>query len=232
MVNSQITCIHTNTYLVYSKKSKMAAIIDVAGPIDSLLSLVSEKNLQVKYFLFTHSHFDHVMGLPELKKQFPDARICISKQAYEDMLIQKEWGIQNFGQEWVETMQKDPGTKKMFNFNPDTFNKPDILLEDNQILEFGSLKICAIFTPGHSRGHMCFSINGALFSGDVLFYRSAGHTGWLGGSEEELIKSIHRLYNSHPDETTVYPGHGPVTDIGSEKRENKKVRFEVASGKN
>ena len=90
IVNSQITCIHTNTYLVYSKQSKIAAIIDVAGPIDSLLSIVSNNNLQVKYFLFTHSHFDHVMGLPEIKKKFPNARICISKQAYEDMLIQKE----------------------------------------------------------------------------------------------------------------------------------------------
>jgi glyoxylase-like metal-dependent hydrolase (beta-lactamase superfamily II) len=70
---------------------------------------------------------------------------------------------------------------------------------------------------------MCFSIENTLFTGDVLLYRSVGHTGFLGGSKDELIKSVRKLYNLFPDVTIVYPGHGQFTDIGSEKKENLKI---------
>jgi glyoxylase-like metal-dependent hydrolase (beta-lactamase superfamily II) len=88
----------------------------------------------------------------------------------------------------------------------------------------GDLKIKTILTPGHSRGSICFHVDNALFSGDLLFHRSIGHTGFMGGSDEEIVESVLRIYDLFPDNTKVYPGHGPFTDIGSEKRENRRVR--------
>jgi glyoxylase-like metal-dependent hydrolase (beta-lactamase superfamily II) len=115
----------------------------------------------------------------------------------------------------------------MLDFDPSTFPEPDVYLEDNQELELGNLTIKVLFTPGHSRGHMCFSIGNALFTGDVLLHRTVGHTGFLGGSKDEIIRSVRRLYRLFPDETVVYPGHGQFTDIGSERRGNSEV---TASG--
>jgi glyoxylase-like metal-dependent hydrolase (beta-lactamase superfamily II) len=223
ILRHQVTRLNWNSYLVYDSKSKEAAIIDVGGPIDTLISHIADSDLQLKYFLFTHCHYDHVMGLPNVREQFPEAEICLTKVAFEDMQIQKQWGVENLGQEWLDVMNADPITKEMLDFDPSTFPEPDIYLEDNQILKLGNLSIRAMLTPGHSRGHMCFYVDEALFSGDVLWYRTVGHTSFLGGSEADIIKSVRNLYRLLPDETIVYPGHGRSTTIGSEKRENRKV---------
>jgi hydroxyacylglutathione hydrolase len=227
IVKHQVTCLNWNSYLVYDSKNKEAAIIDVGGPIDTLISCIRDKSLQLKYILFTHCHYDHVMGLPNVRDQFPEAKICISKVAFEDMKVQKQWGIENLGQEWIDEMNADPITRRMLDFDPSTFPEPDIYLEDNQKLKLGSLTIKTLFTPGHSRGHMCFSIENTLFTGDVLLHRTVGHTGFLGGSKDEIIKSVRKLCSLFPDKTIVYPGHGQFTDIGSEKIENKII---TASG--
>jgi len=223
ILKRQVTYENWNSYLIYDSKSNEAAIIDVGGPIDTLVSFIADNNLRLKYFLFTHCHYDHVMGLPNIRNQFPEAKVCLTKAAFEDMQIQKQWGAENLGQEWLDMMNADPITQKMLDFDPSTFPAPDIYLEDNQILKLGNLNIKALFTPGHSRGHMCFYVNGSLFSGDVLWYRTVGHTGFLGGSKDDIIKSVRKLYDLLPDATIVYPGHGPFTDIKSEKRENKKI---------
>ena len=223
IVKHQVTSQNWNSYLIYDSKSKEAAIIDVGGTIDTLISYITQDNLRLKYILFTHCHYDHVMGLPNVQDQFPEAKVCLTKVAFEDMQVQQQWGIENLGQEWLDGMTADPITQKMLDFDPSTFPEPDIYLEDDISLKLGNLNIKAIFTPGHSRGHMCFYVHEALFSGDVLWYRTVGHTGFLGGSRDDIIKSVRKLYDSLPDATIVYPGHGQFTDIGSEKRENKKI---------
>jgi glyoxylase-like metal-dependent hydrolase (beta-lactamase superfamily II) len=223
IVKHQVTLQNWNSYLIYTSRSKEAAIIDVGGPIDTLISCIIENDLRLKYFLITHCHYDHVMNLPNVRDQFPEANVCLSRIAFEDMQIQKQWGIENLGQEWLDVMNADPITQKMLDFDPSTFPEPDIYLEDNQILKLGGLNIKAIFTPGHSRGHMCFYTKESLFSGDVLLYRTVGHTGFLGGSKYDIIKSVRKLYSLLPDTTIVYPGHGQFTDIGSEKKQNRKI---------
>jgi len=89
---------------------------------------------------------------------------------------------------------------------------------------FGTkLKIKTILSPGHSRGSICYHVGNVLFSGDVLFYREVGRTDLLGGSGEEIVKSVRMLYTLLPDETKVYPGHGQFTEICYEKIENEEV---------
>jgi glyoxylase-like metal-dependent hydrolase (beta-lactamase superfamily II) len=113
--------------------------------------------------------------------------------------------------------------KVIFDFDPNSFRKPDIFIEEEQILKLGYLNITPIHSPGHSPGSICYHIANVLFSGDVLFYRTVGRTDVQHSSREDQIKSVRRLYELFPDDTEVYPGHGQFTDIGSEKRENERV---------
>ena len=112
VIHKQVTGMETNCYLVYDSQSKEAALIDVGGPIDSLLSFIDKENLTLKYFLFTHGHVDHVAGLPEIKDRFPDAKVCVHKQDYEDMFITEEWAINYYGQETLDEWFKNPVVKK------------------------------------------------------------------------------------------------------------------------
>ena len=213
----------TNTYLVYEVISKEAALVDVGGPIDSLESVISENNLNVKYIFITHAHCDHVESLPAIMEKYPQAKICLSKEEYEDLGLYSKWESV-FDPNEVAEMKKYPAVIKMANFDYSLIGEPDIFLEDNKFYPLGDLNIKAFLSPGHSRGSMCLYVENVLFSGDVLFYRSAGRTDFpKSGGRDELVKSVQRLYHKLPDQTIVYTGHGPFTDIGSEKRQNKKI---------
>lgn len=213
--------IHTNCYLLYGTKTKDAALFDVAGPIDTLLNFIKENKLNLKYFFCTHGHPDHIIGLPDIRDQHPEAKVCIYKTDYDDIFTGMEWAIKNLGQDFIDYLLSDPERRKIYDFEEESFGEPDIFIEGNQIFKFGHSEIKAIHSPGHSPGSMCFYIDGKLFSGDVLFYRSVGRTDVQHSSREDQIKSVRRLYSLFPDVTKVYPGHGKFTDIGSEKRENK-----------
>ena len=215
--------IDTNCYLLYGEKSREAALFDVAGAIDSLLQIIAEKELKVKYLICTHGHFDHVVGLPAIKKMYPEAKVCLHRDDYKDMFKQKAWATENLGQEFIDYLLEDPERKKIYDFDVASFGEPDIFVEDNQILKLGYGELKTIHCPGHSPGSVCYAIDDMLFSGDVLFYRSVGRVDVQNGSKEDQIKSVRRLYDLLPDETKVYPGHGQFTDIGAEKRENKYV---------
>jgi len=213
----------TNCYLLYDANSKEAALVDVGGPIDTLLTRINNENLKLKYILITHCHPDHVVGVPLIKQKYPDVKICFSKEEYDDARLYAQWETKLDPKE-VEEAKKYPEIVKMMNFDFSLIGEPDIYLKDNQTLKLGNLKIKTIKSPGHSRGSICYAVGNVMFSGDVLFYRSTGRTELAGGSEEELTRSVRRLYSSLPDSTVVYPGHGQFTDIGSEKKENERVR--------
>jgi glyoxylase-like metal-dependent hydrolase (beta-lactamase superfamily II) len=217
--------IETNCYLLYDLNSKEAALFDVGGAIDTLLAQINSRNLELKHILITHCHPDHIVGVPLIKEKYPDVKICFTKEEYDDMNLYSQWEKKLDPKE-VEEAKKDPELLKIMNFDYNTIGEPDIYLKDNQTLKLGNLKIKTIKSPGHSRGGMCYSVGNVLFSGDVLFYRTVGRTDLEGGSKEELIKSVRRLYSLLPDEVIVYPGHGESTDIGSEKKENKRIRLD------
>jgi len=213
----------TNCYLLYDKQSAEAALVDVGGPVDTLLSITRKQNLKLKYVFITHCHPDHVYGLPDVKKLFPEARVCMSRADYEDTKLYTQWESK-LAPEEVAEIKKSPEVAKLMSFDISTVCAPDIIIEDNQTYKLGDLGVRTLISPGHSRGSVCYSVDGVLFSGDVLFYGSVGRTDLEGMSWESLVTSVRRLYSLLPDETVVYPGHGPSTTIGAEKKDNKGIR--------
>jgi glyoxylase-like metal-dependent hydrolase (beta-lactamase superfamily II) len=169
---------------------------------------------------------DHLEGVLSVREKFPDASLCYNKDDYANFLHTIEWGEKNMNPELTKAMKQDSAMSKWFEYDLSIFGPPDIYLEDDQGYKLGKLKIRTILSPGHSPGSICYQVGNVLFSGDVLFYRTVGRTDLLGGSTEELVKSVRRLYAQFPDETVVYPGHNQFTDIGSEKKDNKKINLE------
>jgi hydroxyacylglutathione hydrolase len=215
-----------NTYLIYGVKSKQAALIDPGGPVDTLMTFIKDNALSLKYILITHGHIDHIIGIPEIKALFPKVKICMHKEEYRDLFTQKEWAIDNYGSEFVEYLESNPETKKFLDFDMHSLGVPDIFVEDNMIFKLGMVEINTIHSPGHSPGGICYYTGDILFSGDVLFYRTVGRTDTQNGSTEDQIKSVRKLYELFPDSTIVYPGHEQFTNIGSEKKENKKITLD------
>ena len=98
--------------------------------------------------------------------------------------------------------------------------EPDVLLDGDETLALAGLELQTLTVPGHSPGHLAFSTEGCLFSGDVLFAGGVGRTDVPGGDWDALVKSIRTLVERFPPETVVYPGHGPVTTLGAELSRN------------
>jgi hydroxyacylglutathione hydrolase len=219
----------TNCYLLYDAVSRQAALIDVAGEIGPLLATIRSEHLDVCYFLFTHGHFDHIMGLPELRVDFPRALVCMHRADFDDLAIQAEWGKNNFPPEILAEILTDPEARKILEFDAAAFGVLDIYLSDGQELKLGEHVITVLHSPGHSPGSVCFFVGDLLFSGDVLFRDSVGRVDVLHGSREDQIHSVRRLYDSLSERTAVYPGHGESTTIGREKRENMKVTVEAVN---
>lgn len=231
-VRRQVTGLETNCYLIFDEVSKEAALIDVGGPIDSLLAIIDENQLTVKYFFFTHGHTDHTLGLPTIRSDFPEAKVCMHRQDYENMFIWEAWARDFFGEETLAEWAEDPEFRKVMEFDPHGFGEPDIFVQDNQRFNLGGIEIRAMYTPGHSVGSVCYHTGNKLFSGDLLFRRKVGRTDLLGGSSEAIIRSVQKMYNTLADSTIVYPGHYEYTDIGSEKKQNEEITADTVTLEN
>jgi hydroxyacylglutathione hydrolase len=192
-----------NCSIIACKETKQAAIIDPGGDPQHILDIVKQHGLTVKYLLHTHAHFDHIMGSRAVKEA-TGAQICLNEK--------DQWLYDN--------LEKQCG---LFGFKSTDPLPVDHYLNDEEEVAIGKLKASVIHTPGHTPGSICFSLGdkeSILFSGDTLFQRSIGRTDLWGGSFEEIIKSISQRLMNLDDSTRVIPGHGPDTDIWSERREN------------
>jgi glyoxylase-like metal-dependent hydrolase (beta-lactamase superfamily II) len=196
-----------NTYVVWDEATMEAAIVDCGALFPQeeakIEAFVSDNNLKVKYILNTHLHLDHCFG-----NAWAAERYGILPMAHEDdetLLARMGEQARMFG------LPFEVKTEKLGGY-----------LKDDDVLMLGENEIKVIHTPGHSRGGLCFYIPSAgwLISGDSLFEGSIGRTDLEGGSHATLIKSITERLMTLPEETVVYPGHGPYTTIGDEKRMN------------
>jgi hydroxyacylglutathione hydrolase len=158
--------------------------------------------LKVESLLNTHCHIDHVLGNYFVKEKYK-VRLCIPRLEEPVLRAQKAYAPA-YG---------------IFNYHETT---PDILLDEEAEVKFGNQTLKVLFVPGHSPGHLAFyhEQSKILIGGDVLFYNSIGRTDLPGGNYNTLIKSIHTKLFTLPDSVKVYPGHGPETTIGYEKRTN------------
>lgn len=197
--------IQTNCYVVGCEETKEGAVIDPGGHPGRILAEVERHGLAIKYVLNTHAHIDHTDANGAIV-QATGAPLALHPQDLP--ILTASGGAALFG------IQADPSPA------------PDLELHDGDELEVGTLRFRVLHTPGHTPGHVCFyePAEGALFDGDVLFFRGVGRTDLPGGSWQQLMDSIRRVLFALPDETKVYSGHGPATTIGDEKRQNPWLR--------
>ena len=201
IVNIPTGMLQANTYLVCDETSRLGFIVDLGGYSKELKNIIKKNDIQIQYIVLTHGHGDHIGGVQEHLKDFPDAKVVCSR-AEEKMLL-------------------DPELNEAHHFGPEKVSfKPDILVDDGDTLTVGNMTMKFIMTPGHTEGGMCILVDDVLFSGDTLFCRSIGRTDLAGGDFRTIMESIKKKLFLLPDETQVLPGHMGSTTIGFEKENN------------
>ena len=191
-----------NTYILRRDGSDRGLIVDPGDEADKLLAAIDALGVQLDGILLTHTHFDHVGAVAPVAKA-TGAEVWVPKiEAFilADIMKFVPW----------------PG------FGPYESYDAEHELEGGERLELAGFEIDVLATPGHSPGHVTFSIpdEGAIFSGDVLFQGSIGRTDLPGGDFETLMESIRSLVDTLPGETTVYPGHMGITTLAAERATN------------
>jgi hydroxyacylglutathione hydrolase len=192
----------TNCYLISCKKTKKAAVIDPGGEdeVDLILNLLQKNNFDLKYVINTHGHIDHIAGNSVLKAK-TEALLLIHRLD-ANMLVDAHKNISSFmGKE----ICSPPADK---------------LLEEGDEISLGTLNLIVIHTPGHTLGGISLVSNNIIFTGDTLFAGGIGRTDLPGGSYQDLIKSIKEKLLILGDDKIIYPGHGPDSTIGEERRTN------------
>lgn len=191
----------TNTYFIYREGSSDIIVFDPADRGEYLFSKFQEKGFNVAAILLTHGHFDHILGIEDLQKH-TDAKLYASEDEAE--------------------LAKDIELNCSQMFRRECSVNPDILFSDGEKVTLTDIELEVIKTPGHTVGGCCYYIEeaGFLISGDTLFLESVGRTDLPTGSMGTLIRSIKEKLFILPDETIVYPGHGPATTIEHEKEYN------------
>jgi hydroxyacylglutathione hydrolase len=198
--------LQTNCYILACQETMIAAVIDPSWNGRAIVATADERGYEISHILLTHSHFDHVGGLAELK-----AETAVSIYIHPDAVTMLAMANQA-ANHWGLAITEPP--------------QPDEMLSDGQALTVGNIKLEVLFTPGHAPGHVAFYLPDykVVFSGDALFQQGIGRTDLPGGDMPTLLTSIREKLLSLPDETRVLSGHGPATTIGDEKKWNPFLR--------
>jgi len=191
-----------NCYVFRRDGSDRALVVDPGEEPDRILGAIEQLGVKVDAILLTHTHFDHVGAVAPVARATGAAVYCpeIEVAVLGDIMSFVPW----------------PG------FGPYESYDADETVAGGERLELAGMEIDVIFTPGHSPGHVTYSIadEAALFAGDVLFRGSVGRTDLPGGDTPTLMESIRGLVDRFPEETTVYPGHMGITTLGAERATN------------
>jgi len=196
-----------NCSVVGDEATGEAVVIDPGDDVERVQEILARHRLCAKYIIATHAHIDHVGGIEKLKRATGAAVFMHAGDLplYQNLAQQAAWlGI------------RTPGVVAV-----------DQFLREGDTLRWGPLALEVLHTPGHSPGSLSLHLPGEqprIFSGDTLFQGSIGRTDLWGGSFEQIMQSIRDALLSFPDETPVYPGHGPPTTIGEERESNPFLR--------
>lgn len=190
-----------NCFVIRAEGAGKALVVDPGEEAERILAEVAQVGAEVEAILVTHCHFDHIGAVAPVAEATGAPVYC---PALEVPVLAD---IMSF------TL---PG------FGPYEGYEADETVEGGETLELAGLSIDVIFTPGHSPGHVTYSVRDeeTIFSGDVLFQGSVGRVDLPGGDWPTLERSIETLLGSHPPQTAVYPGHMGTTTLGAEQATN------------
>lgn len=195
-----------NGFVVACERTRQAVIIDPGDEVDDLLSVIARDRLDVRAILLTHAHVDHVSGVARAKRAL-HVPVYLHR---EDLFL--------YNQAVAHGM--------LFGLQVEPPPPVDVFYEGTGPISFGDYDVFVHHTPGHCPGGVCLQIGRRgeqgldLFVGDTLFAGSIGRTDLSGGNYDTLIRSITKVLFSFGDDARVYPGHGPNTTIGEERRTN------------
>ena len=192
--------LETGAYLVVDERSREALLIDPGLESESIYDVIHKERLQLSAIVNTHGHFDHVCGNAFFK----------AKTGAPVMIHPED----------VPLMHQAAQQALAFGFQVPAPPPADRLLNEGDEVTMGESRLQVFHTPGHTPGGICLYGEKVVFVGDTLFSGSIGRTDIPGGSYEILLSSIRSKLLSLPDETAVYPGHGPSTTIGEERVHN------------
>jgi glyoxylase-like metal-dependent hydrolase (beta-lactamase superfamily II) len=191
-----------NTFLLRPEGGEKLLVVDPGDEADRILAAIEGTGAELEAILLTHTHFDHVGAVAPVARATgaPVYVPEIEKPVLADIMAYVPWE----------------------GFGPFESYDADETLSGGETLNLAGLELDVIFTPGHSPGHVTYSVRGedAIFSGDVLFQGSVGRVDLPGGDWPTLADSITRLLDSHPDSTVVHPGHMGMTTLGAERATN------------
>ena len=194
--------VQENCHVARLDGSDQAIVIDPGDEAPRLLEAIAALGLEVAAILLTHTHFDHVGAVAPLARATGAEVWCpeLEVQVLADIMRYVPWE----------------------GFGPYESYAADHTVAGGERLELAGLEIDVLFTPGHSPGHVTYSVPAeqAIFSGDVLFQGSVGRTDLPGGDHATLMRTLAALADSLPDETVVHPGHMGTTTIGRERATN------------
>jgi hydroxyacylglutathione hydrolase len=191
-----------NCFIVRREGSGRALIVDPGEEPERILAALEASGAAAEAILITHCHFDHIGAVAPVAAATGAPVYCpkLEVPVLADIMAFVPWE----------------------GFGPFESYEADETVAGGETLALAGLDLDVVFTPGHSPGHVTYSVRGedALFSGDVLFQGSVGRVDLPGGDGPTLLTSIGGLLDSHPGETTVYPGHMGVTTLGAERATN------------
>ncbi|ADJ26074.1 putative metallo-beta-lactamase family protein [Dehalogenimonas lykanthroporepellens BL-DC-9] len=191
--------IQANCYLVGDPASREGLVIDPGGDGEVIVERIKALGLRIGHIVLTHGHFDHTAAA-EMVKSATGARLAVH---------QDDLGLLN-----------DDFLPRMAGFRVEPLPAPEVVLRGWEDIAVGALRFTILHLPGHSPGGIALYSQDAVFTGDSLFAGGIGRTDLPGGDYDTLIDSLNQRLLALDDDIKVYPGHGPDTTIGTERRGN------------
>ena len=201
----EVGALRTNCYVVGCERALEAIVIDPGGDAETILGAVRKHGLSVGTIVLTHFHFDHVM-----------ATTAVQVGTGASLAIHEKGAV---------LLSDPPDLFKLFAPAMPRDLVADVTLRGGDTLQVGDVSVSILHTPGHSPDgiSLWLSDERSVFCGDLLFREGIGRTDFPGSSFDALVQSVHKQLYVLSDGVTVYPGHGPPTTIGHEKRHNRWV---------